>query len=120
MYHIHTLSALLSISVRYCRGVAASRSTQLALQHVWCGLLLFIDTPLNSRHIFKQFEGETLTEDTLLEVWRRYDLDGSGHLDRDELYAVRLFSHKSCYLMLYFALRNTVISIISTLILQKY
>jgi Ca2+-binding EF-hand superfamily protein len=36
----------------------------------------------------KKFEGETLTEDTLLEVWRRYDLDGSGHLDRDELYAV--------------------------------
>ena len=39
--------------------------------------------------VLSQFEGESLTEDTLLEVWRHYDLDGSGFLDKDELYAVR-------------------------------
>ncbi|KAG5175182.1 AFG1-like ATPase-domain-containing protein [Tribonema minus] len=34
------------------------------------------------------FEGQTITEDLLLDVWRRYDLDGDDKLDINELFAI--------------------------------
>ena len=48
---------------------------------------------------FLQFVGHTLTEDILLKVWKRYDLDGDNKLDINELYAVNRTCTHQCILV---------------------